>query len=613
MCVVEGESYNRTLERGTNSSKKPTLKDTYPLLAVRCCKKECFTQISHERRRDIYEKYWEMDYDSQRLWLSGKIILLVTKRRRKSTDKENTRRKCSRSYTLPKNNANNITVCKEYFLSSLGYRSDKVLTYLYSNNSPSKIAPQKDRRGKHTPAHKTLDDTKLIIKSHIESFHPAIPHYRRAHEALRRYLPPELNLKLMYDNFIETNPTVKCKERTYRRILNEMNVSFAKLGEEDCEDCREFSLHVHSNKDTDVEGRTEEKEISNSYTPPADMISQVDSWAERLLTESQICLNDGCDICTRWKKHATHAKISREEYRRDVNRNKSENTIYFASDMEVIMLPRLPGLKKVIFTRRVILFHESFAPLGGSKDDKRNPIGVIWHEGIAGRNDEDLASTYSEVINHTDYRDHEHFVFWADNCSAQNKNWTLFRALLYQVNQRSNSCQSVTMKYFEKGHTFMAADSFHKAVEDGMRQKKFMYDFHDFQSIIDSKGKSHVMHHNNFTQFTKEVSKCSDTNYPKIENIREVKFKRGSTKMFWKTELRDTEWCSGEFAKKKYRIAVLKQDDFIPRKSAPRGINTHKLRGIVEKIGPLIPTNRMKFWLDCLENDDVADLAANIR
>ena len=57
------------------------------------------------------------------------------------------------------------------------------------------------------------------------------------------------------------------------------------------------------------------------------------------------------------------------------------------------MLPRLPGMKKAIFTRRIILFHETFAPLGGTKNNQNKPIGVIWHEGIAGRYDEDLAST----------------------------------------------------------------------------------------------------------------------------------------------------------------------------------------------------------------------------
>ena len=135
----------------------------------------------------------------------------------------------------------------------------------------------------------------MLIKSHIESFNLAVSHYRRAHAPLRRYLLPELNLKLMYINFKETNPTVKCKERTYRRILNEMNVGFAKLCEEDCEDCREVSLHSHDDRDSDA----------NIYTPPADLISQVDSWAEQLLAESRISLNDDCGICTLWKLHAT--------------------------------------------------------------------------------------------------------------------------------------------------------------------------------------------------------------------------------------------------------------------------------------------------------------------
>ena len=67
-------------------------------------------------------------------------------------------------------------------------------------------------------------------------------------------------------------------------------------------------------------------------TPPDHLISIIDSWAENLLAGSG--LKDDCDICTRRKLHATRAKISREEYRRDVNRNnKSESVIYFACDM----------------------------------------------------------------------------------------------------------------------------------------------------------------------------------------------------------------------------------------------------------------------------------------
>ena len=42
-------------------------------------------------------------------------------------------------------------------------------------------------------------------------------------------------------------------------------------------------------------------------------------------------------------------------------RLNEDGKLYFAGDLEkVIMLPRLPGLKKSIFTKRIILFNEHF-------------------------------------------------------------------------------------------------------------------------------------------------------------------------------------------------------------------------------------------------------------
>ena len=48
--------------------------------------------------------------------------------------------------------------------------------------------------------------------------------------------------------------------------------------------------------------------------------------------------------------------------------------------------------------------------------------------------------------------------------------------------------ESITIKYFEKGHTlFMSADSFHHQIKKEMRSKKNVYDFDDFEKIIESK------------------------------------------------------------------------------------------------------------------------------
>ena len=79
-----------------------------------------------------------------------------------------------------------------------------------------------DKRGKHDTLHKILVHKILVhkkskIQLHIESFNPAVTHYRRSHAPLRRYLPPELTIRLMFSDFKGKNPEVQCSERRFSR------------------------------------------------------------------------------------------------------------------------------------------------------------------------------------------------------------------------------------------------------------------------------------------------------------------------------------------------------------------------------------------------------------
>lgn len=49
-------------------------------------------------------------------------------------------------------------------------------------------------------------------------------------------------------------------------------------------------------------------------------------------------------------------------------------------------------------------------------------------------------------------------VIFLDNCSFQNKNWSLFSFFLYFINSSDSTTDTVTIKYFEPGYTFMSAD-----------------------------------------------------------------------------------------------------------------------------------------------------------
>ena len=46
--------------------------------------------------------------------------------------------------------------------------------------------------------------------------------------------------------------------------------------------------------------------------------------------------------------------------------------------------------------------------------NKKNTISVLWHEAIAGRKAEEIASAFVTSIK--EERDIKHVIFWMDNC-----------------------------------------------------------------------------------------------------------------------------------------------------------------------------------------------------
>ena len=170
---------------------------------------------------------------------------------------------------------------------------------------------------------------------------------------------------------------------------------------------------------------------------------------------------------------------------------ETEDELFLSADMQkVILLPRLPGFKLCLFTKRVVVIHESFAPIS-TKGRERGlrALGVLWHEAIMGRNDEDVASPFIKAMQSSWYRSFDNFIIWLDNCAGQNKNWTLLTAPTKFVIQPDGP-NSITLKYLTKGHTFMSADSFHKRIEDAMKPMNEVCDWQDFVSCVNDAGTS---------------------------------------------------------------------------------------------------------------------------
>ena len=217
-----------------------------------------------------------------------------------------------------------------------------------------------------------------------------------------------------------------------------MNISFVKLGEEECERCDLHDKHLE-----DIH-KLDKHELSNP--------DENEKYGKPIFVD--------CADCVDFEFHINTATEARERYREEKNREWTDNEKVESVDMqEVIMLPRLPGLKVVVFCKSIAVFNESFAPVGGSKNGKDKTTGVLWHEEIRGRSVADVASTFVSFIRKN--RDTEYFVVWLDNCSAQNKNLYLYTALHNEVNSEGGYAPSVTLKYFAHDHTFLSTDDFH--------------------------------------------------------------------------------------------------------------------------------------------------------
>ena len=209
-------------------------------------------------------------------------------------------------------------------------------------------------------------------------------------------------------------------------------------------------------------------------------------------------------------------------------------------------------------------------------------MAFVWHEGIMGRKDEDIASTFWQFIN--EHRDSQSLTFWLDNCAGQNKNWTLFTVLLTAVNVNNFEVQKITLKFFESGHTFMSADSAHAEIEEAMKVKKQVFDFRDFVECVDTTScKAFEMKTVNFRQWVSGTSQYKlrqSEDRPMLANISVAEFRRGSSEFFYKNSHQSNEFASFNFLKKDFVMSGK------PSQTQPRGIPKEKKRRYSEKVGP---------------------------
>lgn len=248
--------------------------------------------------------------------------------------------------------------------------------------------------------------------------------------------------------------------------------------------------------------------------------------------------------------------------------------------------------------------HETFAPLHAKDTNKC----LLWHEGIAGRSASEVSSTYFKIIT-SESSDVSTFIFWADNCSAQNKNWTLYSALVMFVNSEWGP-EKIIIKYFEPGHSFMKADSVHGNIGKEWSRRTDILNMDDVVNVIVKADKHNEVVHMTVTDFVmfKDGTRKRNKNdsgqqiVPLLGNIRICEFRKGSRMLYYKESFDDVTFNESTFLKQNFQFKLPE------REAAPKGVNSEKKNKILTSLLPHMPARKRFFWHDLSSSDNAADM-----
>ena len=242
------------------------------------------------------------------------------------------------------------------------------------------------------------------------------------------------------------------------------------------------------------------------------------------------------------------------------------------------------------------------------KHHKKKALGILWHEGINGRKDEDITSCYKKLFFSGPYRDYKIFVIWVDNCGGQNKCWTLYTTLVLIVNL--THVEKITIKYFVVGHSYMSADNFHRSVEKEMKEMEKVFNFEDFIQCVGNVGSVHVMTPTDFHSFKDGLSQgaASKRSRPLLADVQMVEFRKGSNMMFYKNSTNDDEpFKEADFLQAKYKKPG---QQFPATLTENRGISQKKKDVMIKKLKSVIPSDYMPFYHLLTVNNESIDLAS---
>lgn len=185
---------------------------------------------------------------------------------------------------------------------------------------------------------------------------------------------------------------------------------------------------------------------------------------------------------------------------------------------------------------------------------------------------------------------------------------------MYIINSDKIAANTITIKYFEPGHSYMSADAFHHLVELAMKKKQKIYDFADFVDVVSNHTNEPIVKEMKFNDFKNWLTLTTpyqlqklNKDRPLLKQVVTIITKRGFTNLFYKEDIHGEE-------KELHFIPKSKQSQISEAvsRSENRGIDEVRKKTLLKNLSNIIPPHKLVFWKEIAVNNNSSNLVENI-
>lgn len=398
------------------------------------CPMKCFSKFTDDEKLIMFNKLYQLETkDEQDIYLQGLIEKQPVARKRVRNVGGNNRAKSF--YHFVSHNQQRVKVCLGAFLSLHAVtvkRVKRLKRLLESNTTP------RDNRGKNVKSNCLPECEIKRIREHIESFPVKETHYSNRDYY---YLNSTLNVKIMYELFMEKYPDSKIKYSYYIKYFNEnFSLHFGRPQVDTCITCETLNLKIQSPTLGEAAKKAAEAEL------------------------------------------AVHKRRAKKFYKMlnkttaECKKKDSAITAIAFDYMQNVHLPEVPVqdlFYAVQLNVNVFCIHD----IGSGK-----AFYYIYHEGEANKGPDEVCSFLLDYINNVANPESKELRLFCDNCPGQNKNHPLIKMCMALA--ETKRFDKVLQYYPFRGHSFLPCDRDFGVIKRKLKKFDRIFLLHQYTEII---------------------------------------------------------------------------------------------------------------------------------